>query len=286
MEPELISIQIEGYLAQLLERALLFLPKVIAAVILFIITLYVAALLAKAVRRVAQARQVDPELTKLFSRITRWGVITTGALWALQIVDQNIIGFIAGLGIAGFTIGFALQDITKNFVAGILLLLQQPFDVGDAIKVVGYEGFVIEVSLRATELRTFDGLHVTIPNADVYINPITNYTRADKRRVALEVGVAYDSDLDKVTTTALDAIRRVPGVILDAPAPSVVFKTFGDSAILFTLYYWIDLSQTGVFPATDMGVKLLKAAFERENIEIPYPLRTVLLQSPPPHSSA
>lgn len=279
MDPEQLTNDVGGYLAPLLEQILVFIPKLIAAIIIFLVSLYVGALIAKAVRRAATKRNIDLELVILFSRIAQWSVIVMGTLWALETVNRNITGFIAGLGIAGFTIGFALQDITKNFVAGMLLLLQQPFDVGDTIKVIGYTGAVSEVSLRDTQMITLDGLHVTIPNASVYTNPITNYSRATRRRLALDIGVAYGSDLEHVTETVQEAIQYLPGIIDDDPAPNVVFKNFGDSSIDFTLYYWIDTTESDYFTATDQGIKLVNAAFRREHIEIPYPIRVNLQPS-------
>lgn len=275
MPPSDISFQAQSYLSVLIEQLLLFLPKLIASMVLFIVSLYVANWAARLIRRTAQQRKIDPELIELFSRLGQWGIIIMGTLWALETVDRNITGFIAGLGIVGFTIGFAMQDVAKNFVAGILLLVQRPFDIDDAIEVRGYTGTVINVDIRATELRTFDGLHVLIPNADVYINPITNYSRASARRLTLEVGVAYDSDLAYVSQTVLDAIATLPGLKAE-PAPQVVFKQFADSSINFTLYYWIDLNQTSYFTAQDQGVKLIRQAFAQANIEIPYPIHTII----------
>lgn len=271
-----LPVQTQNYLQPLIEAFANFLPKLMAAIVIFVVTIYVAAFVGRLIRRIAQRRSVDSEISLLVSRLGRWLVIIMGMLWALETVDGNITGFIAGLGLVGFTIGFALQDIAKNFVAGILLLWQQPFDVGDAIEVVSFSGKVINVSVRATELLTFDGLHVVIPNAEVYINPIINYSKATERRLALNVGVAYDADLEHVTRTALAAIAELPGVMLEsAKEPEVVFNNFGESTIDFTLYYWIDLDHSRYLLAQDQGVKLLKSAFERERIDMPYPVRTV-----------
>lgn len=275
MDPTDLSSQTQVYLSALIEQTLLFLPKLIASLVIFVVAMYMSRWVARLIRRTARQRSADPELIELLSRVGQWTVIVVGTLWALETVDRNITGFIAGLGIVGFTIGFAMQDVAKNFIAGILLLLQQPFDVGDSIEVNGYSGKIIDVDIRATKLRTFDGLHVLIPNADVYVNPITNYTRASERRLTIEVGVAYDSDLKQVTQTALEAISTLPG-LKDDPPPQVVFKQFADSSINFTLYYWIDLAQTGYFDAQDQGVKLIHEAFAKANIEIPYPIRTVI----------
>jgi len=229
------------------------------------------------VRAYSQRRNLDHELTVLFGRLAYWGVAILATVLALDQVNFNVVAFVAGLGIVGFTIGFALQDIAKNLVAGILLLLQQPFDIGELIEVNGYSGKVEDISLRATELRTFDGLLVYIPNADVYTSPLTNLSRAPRRRVELKVGVAYDTDLDTATEVVLAALAGVPGVILDDPAPQVVFKAFGDSAIELSAYYWFDTAATGYFIAQDSGVKAVTQAFRAAGIEIPFPIRTVLM---------
>ncbi len=275
MDPTDVTNQAFDYLTPILASFIAFLPKLLAALVLFIISLYMAGWVARLIRRTAQNRGVDPEIIQLLSRLGQWTVIIMGTLWALETVDRNITGFIAGLGIMGFTIGFAMQDVAKNFVAGILLLLQQPFDVGDSVKVKGFSGTVIDVDIRATKLRTFDGLCVLIPNTDVYMNAITNYSRAEQRRISLDVGVAYESDLQQVTETALKAISSVSGVKTD-PAPRVVFHTFDDSSINFTLYYWIDLAVTNYLSAQDEGVKHIHQAFADAGIDIPYPIRTIL----------
>jgi small conductance mechanosensitive channel len=254
-----------------------FLPRLIVALIVFIVGLYLAGIFARMVRRGLERRKTDPELTLLASKVTRWAVIVLGTLAALQQVDFNITAFLTGLGIVGFTIGFALQDVSKNFVAGLLILIQQPFDIGDAIKVTDYAGTVIAIDLRATELHTFDGQVVFIPNAEVFTNPITNYTKASKRRVNLSAGVAYESDLEEVTQTALEAVSSIPGLLQD-PAPTLHFQGFGGTTIDLTLFYWIDTNQTDPFTAKDLGLKEIKVAFERAGIEMPYPTQRVYLQ--------
>jgi small-conductance mechanosensitive channel len=165
--------------------------------------------------------------------------------------------------------------VAKNFVAGILLLVQQPFDIGEVIETSEYAGTVLDISLRATEMRTFDGRYVFIPNADVFVNPLINYSRAPRRRINLQVGVATDADLEQVSRVALEAVRSLPAVLEDPP-PQVVFSEFGASSMDFTLYYWIDTEQAGTYEATDAGVKALYSAFAREGIECPYPTYRIL----------
>ncbi len=264
-------------LQALFEQIILFIPKLIVALIIFALTLLLAKICFQLVRRALQHRQVDHEVTLLLARITQISILVLGIIWALSAVDFNVTGFVAGLGIAGFTVGFALKDIAENFVAGVLLLLQQPFDIGEAVEAGGYAGTVTNIEIRSTTIRTWDGLLVIIPNARVYGNPITNYSKIEQRRISLNVGVGYETDLDKADALLLEVARSVPGIKTD-PAPFAVFKEFGDSSINATLYFWIDVSEAGYFDALDAAVKGIKTAFERESINIPYPIRTLIQQ--------
>ncbi len=268
---DIVGQNLELLVAQLIE----FIPSLLAALVVFVITLVVAGLVSRALVRALQRRKADPEITLLVSKIVRWAVLVFGLVLALEQVNFNLTAFLAGLGILGFTVGFALQDVSKNFIAGLLLLLQQPFDLGDTITVAGYTGDVKLVDLRATELRMPDGLYVQIPNADLFTSPIVNVTRAKERRVALEIGVAYDSDLEEVRRVALNAILTIKG-LKDTPAPEVVFHDFGESTIDLTVYYWLDPRKTTVRRATDEGLAAIKKAFESAGIEMPFPTQVVV----------
>jgi small-conductance mechanosensitive channel len=261
----------------LVQQILLFLPKLIAALVIFFVSLYASVLAAKAVKRAMKAKKVDPMLSLLLARITRISVLVVGTVIALQRVDFNLTGFLAGLGIIGFTIGFAIQDVTKNLIAGMLLLWQQPFNIGDSIEVSGYAGTVTNISMRATEIRTADGIDVIIPNGDVYVSAIKIFSDIQRRRVAVSVGVACDSDLDLVTRTLEEALSTIPGVITDDPAPKVLFGAFGESSIDLTAYYWVDLDQIGYLDGQDRGIKAVKTACEQAGIDMPYPTRTLLM---------
>jgi small-conductance mechanosensitive channel len=252
-----------------------FLPKLIVSLVIFILGIVIAGLVSRAVRITLQRRGTDPEITILMRMLSRWAIIILAAVVALEQVDFDLTAFLAGIGIIGFTVGFAIQDVSKNFIAGLLLLLQQPFDIGDSIEVGSYSGKVMAVDLRATEMRTFDGRHVLIPNADVYTQAIVNFSRADRRRINFDVGVAYDSDLEVVKQTALEAIQGLDGLLHD-PAPKVYYHSLSPSTIDFTIYYWVDISKSDPLVGQDQGVAAIKAAFEKAGIEMPYPIQTVI----------
>ncbi len=252
------------------------LPNLAVALLIFLVSLYLAKLVSGMLLRVLERRKVNSGAERLVSETVRWSMIVYGSVMALQ-QFADVTAFLAGLGILGFTVGFALQDVMKNFAAGVLLLLQKPFRAGDNISVAGFDGTVTAIDLRSTEIRTFDGRTVIVPNADVLNQAIINFTRSVNRRVELPMSVAYGSDLEQVQTLAMDAVGQIPGLLAD-PAPQVVFRNFGDSSINFTVFYWVDTAQIGLFAAQDAGLKLIKRAFQEQGIEIPYPIRAVMIK--------
>ena len=196
MEEELNNVSIT--LSELLAQFLDYLPRLISALVVFVIGLVLTLLLVSALNRALLRRKVDPSATTVITRLTRISLLILTVVISLQQVGFNLTAFLAGLGILGFTIGFALQDISRNFVAGILLLIQQPFKVGETIELNAFTGKVLAIEMRATRIVTLDGLIVDIPNGDVLTSPIINYTQGIERRISIDLGVAADSDLGQV----------------------------------------------------------------------------------------
>lgn len=263
-------------LQQLLVDFLTLLPSLIAALVVFAVGLYIASIIRRLVRRGLERRTHNSQPITLLSQLSYWLVVILMAAISLQMVGFNLTAFLAGLGIAGITIGFALQDVSKNFIAGVLMLIQQPFDIGEFIMVDDYAGTVEAIDLRATQVRTADGKLVLIPNGEVMVSAITNFSEAEKRRVAISTGVAYESDPDDVRRTALAAITNIEGLISD-PLPNVLFENFGNTTMDLTIYFWIDTSQTNVASAKDAGLKVIKNAFEQAQIDMPLPAQKVYL---------
>jgi small conductance mechanosensitive channel len=252
-----------------------FLPKLLLALVIFFVSLYLSKIISAMVRRALQKRDPVPNATNLLVDITRLGVLSFGTIMAFQqFVD--VTAFLAGLGIIGFTVGFALQDVMKNFASGIILLVQQPFRVGDSVAVGDYEGTVQAIDLRSTEIKTFDGRIAIVPNADVLNHVIVNYTHSLQRRIEVVVGVAYGTDLKLARDVALEAIHAVPGYLED-PAAMVVFKEFGESSVDMSVFVWFDTAQSSPLKARDGAIESIKLAFDAHNIEIPFPVRTMLV---------
>lgn len=264
------------YVSQLLEKVVAALPNFGTALLIFVGSLYVASLLSKLLKKVLLNRNADREITLLLAQLTRWSIIVIGVITALQRFF-DVTAFLAGLGILGFTIGFAMQDIMQNFVAGVILLIQQPFEVEDVVETDQFLGTILTINIRTTEMKTIDGRIVIIPNASILANPITNYTRAKFRRIELPVGVSYDADPSVAKQIVLDALPNVPGFVGE-PEPVVVFHTFGGSSIDMSAFFWADMSKTNPLLAKDAAFALVKAGLDRKGIEIPFPITTIYLQ--------
>ncbi len=259
------------------QQAVLFLPRLVAAIVIFVAALLLAGAAARSVQRAARVKIDDPETLQLLSRLTRWAVIGVGTLTALdQIFD--VTSFLAGLGIAGLTVGFALQDIARNFVAGILLLIRQPFDIGDAVEAAGYAGTVLDVTTRDTTIKTWDGEVVIIPNIEVFGQPIINYSDLPTRRRTIRISVGCGEDVARAIHIFLETIRRVEGVLED-PAPTILLEDgLGEWAIPLVARFWVNQETHSILGVHSAVVGALKEAGEAQGIELPYPTQAVRLE--------
>ena len=262
------------YITNFFDEVVAALPNVATAILIFVASLYLARLLSNLLKRVLTKREADREVTILLAQLTRWSIIVIGVIATLQRFF-DVTAFLAGLGIIGITVGFAMQEIMQNFVAGVILLLQQPFEVEDVIETEQFTGTIQAINLRTTEMKTLDGRIAIIPNAKILANPIVNYTRAEMRRVELSVGVSYNADPAEARQTVMDAVQNIPGFVGE-PEPMVVFHTFGGSSVDLSAYFWINMSKSNPLLAKDAAIELVKSALDKKGIEIPFPITTVI----------
>lgn len=267
----------QEYLNLFIDGFILAIPKLLGALLIFVVSLYVARILSNILRRVLNRRRAPAGVTHILAQLTLWAVIIAGTITALQRFF-DVTAFLAGLGILGFTVGFALQDIMKNFASGIILLLQQPFHVGESIGVRGFDGTVLAIDLRATEIRAVDGRVVILPNAEVLANPIINYSRANQRRVDLSLNLPHTSEPNAVRRIILDALEGVAG-FLPEPEPVIVFNSLTDSAMELNVNFWVDVTRNDPAHAKDALLLKVKSAFHDEGIEIPHPIQAVYSRS-------
>lgn len=239
----------------------------------------VSWLVAKLVKRVMQprlAKRRTESFGRVVAKLISYAIIGGGALVAAVIVFPkfNPVDVLAGLGIFSIAVGFAFQDILSNLLAGILLLIREPFQSGDEIEVSGQHGTVERITIRETQIRTYDGEKVLIPNAEVYQNVIRVQTAYGPKRTALSVGLDDWEDLDRAADVMLDAVREVDGVEAD-PGPQAYFTHFADSTTNLDLRYWTESRQSEVRRVQDQVIRRVGKALKDTGISMPSPIREI-----------
>ncbi len=268
--------EVQRRLVGLVGQAIVILPAIFFAIIILLLTRTVAELVRKGVRKVASRTLSSLSLQSLLIQTSYAAALTAGVLLACIVAfpDLGFGDLVALLGLGSVAIGFAFQDIFKNFLSGVLLLLQEPFSLGDQIIVEGFEGTVEEIALRSTQIRTYQGELVVVPNSVVFTSPVQVMTGRPYRRTDLAIGVDYNTPLPHAVRTLTEAARSVEEVAPN-PAIEVDIIGFGDSAIDMVVRYWTRSDQGSVRRLKTQMMLALKQACDKADINIPYPIRTV-----------
>ena len=226
--------------------------------------------------------KIDNIIFDLFNKFA--GVITfsVAAILALDMLGVNVMPFVAGAGVAGIAIGFAAKDTLSNLIAGVLLIIDRPFEVGDRIEVWSAPkgsstwGDVIDIGLRATKIQTTDNLVIIIPNNEIMKRDIVNYTIiSSKIRVRINIGVAYDTPIDKAKTIILQ-VAKGAGWIAKEPPPKVVVRNFGESSVDLQLRVWIEDARKRMDTISYITDQV-KEAFDLAGVKIPFPKRDITI---------
>ncbi|MEO1172250.1 MAG: mechanosensitive ion channel family protein [Myxococcota bacterium] len=253
------------------------LPNLVVAALVLVVFSFAARWIGIGTNRLVFRTSRNRPISDLLASITRVGVTLIGLFVALGLLhlDQAVTSLIAGLGVFGLVAGFAFQDIASNFMAGIIMALNRPFDVDDLVEVAGQTGTVLKIEMRATMIRTLDGLVVTLPNKDVFQGAIINYTSTPERRMDLAVGVAYDSDLAAVRELVIEVAEQTLNRDRRRE-PEVLFEQFGESSIDLTVRVWLNRGDQLAWlrSRSDLMIRL-KAAFDEHDVTIPFPIRTL-----------
>jgi len=241
-----------------------------------IVILYIARALSRLVRRVVERATSSVRLSKLLRRMivvtAANAVLILGVLFALWQVGVSVGPLLAGLGIAGIIIGFALQDTLSNFASGMMILLYRPYDVGDVIDAAGEYGTVTDMSLVSTVILTFDNQKLVVPNNLIWRGVIRNVTAEKIRRVDMTFGISYDDDIPKAERVLMEILNAHERV-LDEPEPMVRVHTLGDSSVDLIARPWVETADYwDVYWDVTREVKL---RFDAEGISIPFPQRDV-----------
>ena len=226
--------------------------------------------------------RVDDIVIDILDKFSGIIIYTAAVIIALDMLGVNIMPFVAGAGVAGVAIGFAAKDTLSNFIAGVLLLIDRPFEVGDRIELweapagSATWGDVINIGLRATTIRNTDNIEIIIPNNVIMTRDIVNYTASSTSiRVRVNIGVSYDADIARAKALIIDVARTLEWVQEDPP-PKVVVRNFGESSVELQLRVWIRDARKRMDTISEVTDRV-KMAFDREGIEIPYPKRDITI---------
>ncbi len=256
-------------------------PVSLLSILIFLFGLALTASVAR-ISRAATTRYLDgrralPGASYAVGRIVQYAVIVAGTLVSLDTLGINL-GTLAALGaMLSVGIGFGLQNITQNFISGIILLVERPIQKGDFVVVGDVVGTVIEIEMRATKIVSRDGVAMIVPNSEFVTGRVLNQSHpTTRKRVRIAVGVAYGSDTSHVRDT-LVAIGLGHPQVLKEPAPLVLFKNFGESSLDFELAVWLDAPDREPVIMSELRFEIDRV-FRAKNIEIPFPQRELRIR--------
>lgn len=261
-----------------IDTAIVMLPNIVLALIVFILFFFAARWLKWLVKRLTRRHRQARNLGMVLGRLAQGTVILIGLFVALSIVIPT---FKAGdlvqlLGISGVAIGFAFRDILQNFLAGILILLTEPFRIDDQIVFKDFEGTVENIQTRATTIKTYDGRRIVIPNSELFTNSVTVNTAFDARRIEYDIGIGYGDDIESAKRLMLEAIYSVDEVLKD-PAADVLVMELAESSVNIRARWWIEPPRRADdLYSRDKVLSAIKQKLVENGIDLPYPTRQIL----------
>jgi len=254
------------------------------AIILTVIVIVAGFIIAHGARlftaRVIGSR-LPHDARKSLGRALYYGIIAIALLSALGVSGLDLSGLFLAGGIAGIVIGFATQSLISNLLSGIFLHFDKPMKVGDPVLITGklpdIAGIVVEVTALSTRFRMFDGTYVRLPNSDVFLSEIRNFSGAVARRVEFSIGVAYREDTVEVIDVIKGSLMRTPLVLVE-PTPDLYVNNLGDSSVQINVWCWVPFSVW--FDMKKQLVEQIKRELDAKGIEIPFPQRVLHVQGP------
>ena len=261
----------------LLQQMISRIPYLIVASLVFVIFWVLSIFFKKAVTRILGSRKHHQNLVTVFRRVGSALILFLGFMVAMIIAVPSFTPgkLIGALGIGSVAIGFAFKDIFQNLLSGILLLLSEPFRIGDQIISGNFEGTVEDIQIRATTIRTYDGRKVVIPNSQLYTSTMTVNTAYSQRRLEFDVGIGYENNIIDAQQVILSVLKAAPTVSKLAE-PSVIATALADSSVVLRVRWFIDDgTQTNRVASINEVIILVKEALEKANISIPFPVTTL-----------
>ncbi len=261
-------------------------PVTLMSVVIFLffitISIIIGVWMRKALtRRILKRFNIDAGTSYTLSRITQYSIIIIGVLISFQFVGVDLSGLAVVFGLLSVGIGFGLQNITSNFISGLIILFERPISVGDRVVVSDIEGDIIEINIRSTMVRTVNNISIIVPNSEFVSKDVVNYSHGDPTyRLDISVGVSYRSDLEKVLR-ALHEVAEESERVLDDPKPEAHLSGFGDSSWKMELRAWVGDVKKYPEIRNELNQAIVRK-FREYEIEIPYPQRDLHVRSSVP----
>jgi len=243
-------------------------PKIVTALAILIIGLFVIGLLVKMSKKIMKKAKIDLTLQKFLGNLLGWALKILLIVTVISQLGVETTSFAAILAAAGLAVGLALQGSLANFAGGVLIMIFKPFKLGDLVEAQGEIGVVKEIEIFTTKLTGLSNKEIIIPNASLSNGNIVNYTTEGTRRVDLTFGVSYDADIKQTKEVLLNVLTSHPKVLKD-PAPGVTVSELADSSVNFAVRPWCKTAHYwDVYFEVTENVKL---ALDKAGIDIPYP---------------
>lgn len=253
------------------------LPNFLIAVVVLILFILFAKYSSKLIDKLFRKSSAQDSIRTVSVKVFRVVIISFGIFISLGILNLNSVltTVLGAAGVLGLAVGFALQGTLHNTFSGIIISFIPKLQIGDWIETNNYAGFVVDINLRSVIIQSVDYNLVVIPNSKIVDAPFKNFSRTPRGRIILTCGVGYESDLPKVQEITENAIK---GIFEQRPGESIQFfyTEFGDSSINYQLRFWAKVAnQADVFKAQHEAILAIKAAYNENNINIPFPIRTL-----------
>lgn len=266
LDPTLAMDTVQGWVEQAISLA----PPIVAALIVFALGYLIAAIFRFGIRRRFRSTGRDALGTMLNGLLKAASILGFGLI-ALTIVIPSLSpgDLVAGLGIGSVAIGFAFKDILQNWLSGFLILLRQPFRIGDIVEINDYEGNVETIEMRSTYIRTYNGERVIIPNAEVYSNSVKVRTAYEARRSEYDVGIGYGDSIDDASEAILQTLSEIDGVSKD-PAPQVFTWDLAASWVTLRVRWWTEVGSVDIVKTRSNVLRAIKLKLDEHGIDMPY----------------
>lgn len=267
-----------GKLESWLEGFVLALPNIVVALLVLILSYFLARLLKKGARKGLLKATGNRTVVGVLANVIvgAFMVLVLFIILSILNLDDAFTALLGTAGVVGLAVGLALQDPLVNLFSGVLMSVRDKYSIGDLVETNGFFGTIHQINLRSTIILTPSGQEVIIPNKDVIQNPLINFTRSGQRRVELDCGISYGDDLEEVRALAIETIKNSGIDLMEDKPVEVFYKEFGDSSINFVLRFWSATTrQADYYAARNQAIISLKKAFDEHGITIPFPIRTL-----------